>query len=123
MAKRKSITEDTAALFMNGRSQAVRLPKAFRFEGDRVHIRREGERVIFEPIEKRGWPPGFWERFDELPPLPDEFEEHVRAFRARASADWETRFAEIAERVAEADVAPGPASPAEGGESSAGRGE
>lgn len=32
----------TAKLFMNGRSQAVRLPKAYRFEGDEVAIRRGG---------------------------------------------------------------------------------
>lgn len=31
----------TAKLFINGRSQAVRLPAAFRFEGDEVYIRRD----------------------------------------------------------------------------------
>jgi antitoxin VapB len=37
----------TAKLFMNGRSQAVRLPKEFRFEGvDEVYIEREGDRVV-----------------------------------------------------------------------------
>jgi antitoxin VapB len=36
----------TAKLFRNGRSQAVRLPKDFRFEGDEVAIRREGRRVV-----------------------------------------------------------------------------
>jgi antitoxin VapB len=41
----------TAKLFRNGRSQAVRLPKEFRFEGDEVRIRREGQRVVLEPIE------------------------------------------------------------------------
>lgn len=40
-----------ARLFKAGGSQAVRLPKEFRFEGDRVHIRREGSRVILEPHE------------------------------------------------------------------------
>jgi antitoxin VapB len=30
----------TAKLFKNGRSQAVRLPKAFRFEGDEVYVKR-----------------------------------------------------------------------------------
>jgi Antidote-toxin recognition MazE, bacterial antitoxin len=33
-----------AKLFKNGRSQAVRLPREFRFEGDRVRIRRMGKR-------------------------------------------------------------------------------
>ena len=32
---------EIAKLFMNGRSQAVRLPAAFRFEGDEVYIRRD----------------------------------------------------------------------------------
>jgi antitoxin VapB len=50
-----------AKLFWNGRSQAVRLPKEFRFEGDEVEIRREGEAVILEPVNKRGWPAGFIE--------------------------------------------------------------
>lgn len=39
-----------ARVFMTGRSQAVRLPKAFRVEGDRVRVRREGTRLILEPI-------------------------------------------------------------------------
>lgn len=39
----------TAKVFWSGRSQAVRLPKEFRFDGDEVRIRREGSRVILEP--------------------------------------------------------------------------
>ena len=40
----------TAKLFFNGRSQAVRLPKAFRFEGiSEVLIERDGDRVIISP--------------------------------------------------------------------------
>lgn len=64
-----SVGVERAKLFWNGRSQAVRLPKAFRFEGvTAVAIRRDGEKVILEPIErkKRGWPPGYWERLREL---------------------------------------------------------
>ena len=48
-----------AKLFWNGRSQAVRLPREFRFEGDEVEIRREGNAVILEPIPRREWPGGF----------------------------------------------------------------
>ncbi|WP_374942663.1 antitoxin [Sphingomonas sp.] len=40
---------DHAKLFWTGRSQAVRLPKEFRFEGKEVLIHREGDRVILEP--------------------------------------------------------------------------
>ena len=39
-----------AKLFWNGRSQAVRLPKEFRFEGDRVLIRRMGAGILLEPV-------------------------------------------------------------------------
>ncbi len=49
-----------AKLFKNGRSQAVRLPKEFRFSGDEVEVYREGERVILEPVRKREWPTGYW---------------------------------------------------------------
>jgi antitoxin VapB len=43
---------ETAKLFWSGRSQAVRLPKQFRFPGEKVHIRRHGSLVILEPIAK-----------------------------------------------------------------------
>ncbi len=67
----------TAKLFRNGRSQAVRLPREFRFEGDEVNIRRVGKRVILEPKKRRHWPKGYWtswgrvpEDFDAPAPLP-----------------------------------------------------
>ena len=40
----------TAKLFQNGRSQAVRLPKEFRFEGKEVRITRHGRGVLLEPL-------------------------------------------------------------------------
>lgn len=40
------MTVKTAKLFINGRSQAVRLPKEFRFETSEVYIRKEGDEVI-----------------------------------------------------------------------------
>ena len=39
----------TAKLFMNGRSQAVRLPQAFRFEGTEVLVKRFGDGVLLLP--------------------------------------------------------------------------
>ena len=46
----------TVKLFKNGRSQALRLPKEFRFEGSKeVSIRREGKAVILEPVEEFSW--------------------------------------------------------------------
>lgn len=41
---------ETAKVFWSGRSQAVRLPKAFRFDSDEVRIRRHGDAVILEPV-------------------------------------------------------------------------
>lgn len=39
-----------AKLFLNGRSQAVRLPQEFRFEGDSVRVRRVPQGVLLEPM-------------------------------------------------------------------------
>ena len=55
--------ETRAKIFKNGRSQAVRLPRDFRFEDDEVKITREGKKVILEPVEKREWPKGYWKIF------------------------------------------------------------
>lgn len=54
----------TAKLFMNGRSQAVRLPAEFRFEGSEVNIRRDPETgdVILSPKPQRT---GNWDKFLE----------------------------------------------------------
>jgi antitoxin VapB len=52
----------TAKLFMNGRSQAVRLPSEFRFEGDEVSIRRDpgtGDVILSRKSDN-------WESFFEL---------------------------------------------------------
>ena len=47
----------TAKLFPNGRSQAVRLPQDFRFEGEEVRIRRFGMGVLLKPakIDPDAW--------------------------------------------------------------------
>jgi antitoxin VapB len=53
--RRSSQVPDRAKLFRTGGSQAVRLPKAYRFQGQReVTIRREGGRVVLEST-KRSW--------------------------------------------------------------------
>lgn len=41
---------DTAKIFWSGRSQAVRLPKDYRFDAEKVRIRRHGNAVILEPV-------------------------------------------------------------------------
>ncbi|MCA0401984.1 MAG: type II toxin-antitoxin system VapB family antitoxin [Proteobacteria bacterium] len=52
----------TAKIFKHGRSQAVRLPKEFRFEGTEVRVTRVGEKVILEPMEAGPMP---WRLIDE----------------------------------------------------------
>lgn len=42
----------TAKVFKHGRSQAVRLPKAFRLPGQEVRVRRVGRGVLLEPLER-----------------------------------------------------------------------
>jgi antitoxin VapB len=56
----------TAKLFAHGGSQAVRLPKAFRFEGSEVSIRKEGDAVILEPIRPQESWDAFFARIDTL---------------------------------------------------------
>ncbi len=46
-----------AKIFQNGGSQAVRLPKEFRFPEGEVLVRREGRRIILEPLDE--WPSSF----------------------------------------------------------------
>jgi antitoxin VapB len=41
----------TAKLFQNGQSQAVRLPKEFRFDGDQVYVQRVGNAVVLLPFD------------------------------------------------------------------------
>ncbi len=48
---------ETAKLFLNGQSQAVRLPKEYRFSGNEVFIRKIGNAVMLFPKESA------WETF------------------------------------------------------------
>lgn len=59
----------TAKLFFHGRSQAVRIPKAFRFEGvDEVIIRKEGDALVIAPVRKA------WKSYaGEAPPVGEDF--------------------------------------------------
>jgi antitoxin VapB len=57
----------TAKVFMHGRSQAVRLPKEYRFEGTEVRVSKVGDKVILEPLEKQPFDAEAWfARLDEL---------------------------------------------------------
>jgi antitoxin VapB len=46
---------DVAKVFMSGRSQAVRLPKPYRFECEEVEITRQGDAVILRPRRSEPW--------------------------------------------------------------------
>ena len=59
------MSSQRAKVFWTGRSQAVRLPKEFRFDTDTVLVRREGNAVILEPLDE--WPEGYWESFADFP--------------------------------------------------------
>ncbi|MEO8995900.1 MAG: type II toxin-antitoxin system VapB family antitoxin [Nitrosospira sp.] len=50
----------TVKIFWSGRSQAVRLPKAFRFDSEQVRIRQRGAAVVLEPV------PDNWSWLDKL---------------------------------------------------------
>ncbi len=61
----KATQRKTARVFWTGRSQAVRLPKEFRFDGDTVLVHREGNAVILEP--NGDWPENYVESFSGVP--------------------------------------------------------
>ena len=63
---------DTAKLFWIGRSQAVRLPRAYRIDGDAVRIRRAGAAAVLEPL------PVSWAWLDGLQPVDADFLEGGR---------------------------------------------
>lgn len=78
-----SIYMKVAKLFTTGGSQAVRLPKEFRFEGTEVFVERAGDSIILRPKTKRPWPKNFFKSIQirdsgfrrlpqgNLPPIPD----------------------------------------------------
>ena len=56
-------------LFLNGRNRAIRIPREFEFEGDEALIRKEGNRLVIEPIHKTG----LLNVLSSLQPTEDEF--------------------------------------------------
>jgi antitoxin VapB len=68
-----TMKRETAKVFKTGRSQAVRIPKQFRFETDEVLIERRGDSVILTP-RPRSWK----EYFASAPRLPADFPKRIR---------------------------------------------
>ncbi len=71
----------TAKLFLNGNSQAVRLPKEFRFSGNEVYVQKLGNSVLLVPKEKR------WETFMEG--IDGFTEDYFEALENRSEIDSE----------------------------------
>ncbi len=69
MLMRGMNTERRIAIFRNGRSQAIRIPKDFELPGTEAVIRKEGARLIIEPQARR---PNLLEVLATLKPLPPE---------------------------------------------------
>jgi Antidote-toxin recognition MazE, bacterial antitoxin len=74
-----------AKVFWSGRSQAIRLPKEFRFSGGEVTISRLGSQVIIEAVEverdAKGWPIAWWQLAGAAPEFEvgDRTAQHERA--------------------------------------------
>lgn len=69
-------SERHVRLFRNGRNQALRIPREFELPGDEAVLRKDGDRLIVEPVKKSGllellasWKP-LDEAFPQIPDLP-----------------------------------------------------
>jgi antitoxin VapB len=51
-ARAMAETERHVRLFRNGRNQALRIPREFELEADEAVLRKEGDRLIIEPVRK-----------------------------------------------------------------------
>ena len=78
---------ETAKVFWSGRSQAVRLPRAFRVDGREVRIRRRGRAIVLEPV------PDSWEWLDALANEVDE--DFVSAVREQPEATERPELAKV----------------------------
>ncbi|MFZ0134429.1 MAG: hypothetical protein WAK95_17965 [Desulfobacterales bacterium] len=65
-------TEKLVRLFRNGRNQAVRIPRDFELDGNEAIIRKDGKRLILEPISSKN---RLVELLKTLEPIPEEFAE------------------------------------------------
>jgi antitoxin VapB len=74
---------ETAKIFMNGKSQAVRLPKECRFNATEVGVRKVGELVVLYPLGDA------WQNFLDSEPVSDDVGEAI--FEARRDNDFSSR--------------------------------
>ena len=82
----------TAKLFKNGRSQAVRLPAEFRFQGDEVRIRRDPQtgEVILSPLSRsfEEWMALRDRLLPQVPPAELDALDDLRDRRSEPDRDW-----------------------------------
>jgi len=90
--KRSKYSMQTAKLFKNGRSQAVRLPAEFRFEGDEVRIRRDPDtgEVILSPLNRslEEWMALRDRLLPQIPPEDLDALDDLRDRRPTPDRDW-----------------------------------
>jgi antitoxin VapB len=70
-------SERHVRLFRNGRNQALRIPREFELEGEEAIIRREGDRLIVEPVRLGG----LLALLDSLQPIDETFPDVDEALR------------------------------------------
>ena len=64
-------TERHVKLFRNGRNQAVRIPREFELPGEEAILRKEGDRLIVEPVRRKN----LLEVLATLSPIEEDFSE------------------------------------------------
>ena len=71
MPKQRTQTspERHVKVFKNGRNRAVRIPREFEFPGDDAIMRKEGDRLVIEPVPTKS----LLSLLAKLAPLPDKF--------------------------------------------------
>lgn len=68
--------QEKVTLFRNGRNQVVKIPSGFEIDSDEVILRREGNRLILEPVVKKE----LLSTLDTLEPLESDFPEVKNSF-------------------------------------------
>jgi len=65
----KTSFERHVKVFKNGRNKAVRIPREFEFPGEEAIMRKEGDRLVIEPVPTKS----LLALLAKLAPLPDDF--------------------------------------------------
>lgn len=80
MSRKPPASERLVRVFRNGRNQAVRIPREFEFSSDEAVMRKEGQRLIIEPVPPKSLRTvlaGLRPLREKFPRMPDEPPESV----------------------------------------------